>query len=194
MASIYDLKPAFQQLLRPLLAGLVQAGVTPNQVTVWALILSFVGGVLLTVFHLQQGMLLLMPVILLVRMALNALDGMLARERQLSTPLGEILNEAGDVVSDAALYVPLIFYAPAVLVFLFVYLSMLTEFCGVLSKCVTGIRRYEGPMGKSDRAFFIGLYCLALYFWAPVQQASGWIFGIACLLLLLSAWNRLKGV
>ncbi len=40
-------------------------------------------------------------------MALNAIDGMLAREHAMQTPLGAMLNELGDVVSDAALYLPL---------------------------------------------------------------------------------------
>lgn len=197
MASIYDLKPAFQQLLRPVMAGLIQYNITPNQVTLWALALSFVGGSLLTVFHPRPWVLLMMPIILLVRMALNALDGMLARERQLSTRMGEILNELGDVISDGVLYVPLMFYLPPTfaawsVLFLFLYLAMLSEFCGVLAKCVTGVRRYEGPMGKSDRAFLVSLYCIALFFWPHVQQWSVWIFGAACLLLTTSACNRIK--
>jgi phosphatidylglycerophosphate synthase len=39
-------------------------------------------------------------------MALNALDGMLARECNQQTRLGAILNETGDVISDIALYFP----------------------------------------------------------------------------------------
>ncbi|HET9767457.1 MAG TPA: CDP-alcohol phosphatidyltransferase family protein, partial [Thermoanaerobaculia bacterium] len=74
MASIYDLKPAFQRLLRPLVARLASAGVTPNQVTVAALLLSAaVGGVV--VWTRARWSLLLLPPALLVRMALNALDG-----------------------------------------------------------------------------------------------------------------------
>ena len=49
----------------------------------------------------------LLPVILLVRMGLNAVDGMLAREFGQKSRLGAVLNEVGDVLSDAALYLPL---------------------------------------------------------------------------------------
>lgn len=45
-----------------------------------------------------------------IRMALNALDGMLARECNQQTRLGAILNETGDVISDIALYLPFYFY------------------------------------------------------------------------------------
>ena len=55
---------------------------------------------------------LLIPVWLLVRMALNAIDGMLAREFGQKSGLGAYLNEIGDVVSDAALYAPFALVAP----------------------------------------------------------------------------------
>jgi CDP-diacylglycerol--glycerol-3-phosphate 3-phosphatidyltransferase len=35
-------------------------------------------------------------------MALNAIDGMLAREHDMQSPLGAMLNELGDVLSDVA--------------------------------------------------------------------------------------------
>ena len=41
-------------------------------------------------------------------MALNAIDGMLAREFNQKSRLGGYLNEITDVVSDAALYLPLL--------------------------------------------------------------------------------------
>ena len=40
MASVYDLKPKFQNLLRPLCARMARAGITANQVTLSAAILS----------------------------------------------------------------------------------------------------------------------------------------------------------
>jgi hypothetical protein len=40
MSSIDDLKPTFQNLLRPAVHGLAQAGITANQVTLAAMELS----------------------------------------------------------------------------------------------------------------------------------------------------------
>ena len=45
-----------------------------------------------------------LPIVLALRMALNAADGMLAREHGQASPLGFYLNELGDIISDAALY------------------------------------------------------------------------------------------
>lgn len=38
MPSVYDLKPRFQALLKPLVNSLAEAGVTANHVTVTALV------------------------------------------------------------------------------------------------------------------------------------------------------------
>ena len=46
-------------------------------------------------------------------MALNAIDGMMARELHMSTQLGAVLNELGDAVSDLGLYLPLAFFYEA---------------------------------------------------------------------------------
>jgi CDP-diacylglycerol--glycerol-3-phosphate 3-phosphatidyltransferase len=100
MPSIYDLKPRFQALLRPLVKSLAEAGITANHVTVAALVLSFILGVLIALFPAEKWPLLLMPLALFMRMALNAIDGMLAREYKMKSSLGAILNELGDVLSE----------------------------------------------------------------------------------------------
>src|SRR5437762_2914779 len=95
--TLYELKPGFQGLLRPLVARLAAAGVTANQVTIGAALASVALGVLLASLH--RGWILL-PMFLIVRMALNAMDGMLARDYGQQTTLGAVLNEAGDLISD----------------------------------------------------------------------------------------------
>ena len=107
MATIYALKPAFQALLRPTVSRLAGTGVTANGVTTAAMALSVGWGALIAVTGGAAFALLGLPVVLLVRMALNAVDGMLAREHGQESRLGFFLNEIGDVVSDAALYLPL---------------------------------------------------------------------------------------
>lgn len=163
MASIYGLKPRFQDLLRPCVKRLAEAGVKANQVTVAALLLSLVTGAIIA---LNRGSrtLLLLPAVLFARMALNAMDGMLAREHNQKSALGAILNELGDVVADAGLYLPLSLVAQfdGRLVTGVVLLSILTEMTGVIGVQIGASRRYDGPLGKSDRAFVFGLLGLLL--------------------------------
>jgi CDP-diacylglycerol--glycerol-3-phosphate 3-phosphatidyltransferase len=164
VASIYDLKPAFQNLLRPLCRGLVRLGISANQVTVSAIVLSFAAGGLVWWWPEERWPLLAVPLALFVRMALNALDGMMAREHDLQTPLGAVLNELGDVLSDTAIYLPLA-RVPGVraeLIVAVVLLAVISEMTGVIAVQIGASRRYDGPMGKSDRAFVIGATCLLL--------------------------------
>ena len=164
MATIYDLKPAFQALLRPIVGKLAGRGTTPNQVTWAALGLSVVTGALVACFPETAWLLLALPLVLFVRMALNAIDGMLAKEHDMKSDAGAVLNEIGDVVSDAALYLPLAMVegVPALWIVLFVIVGIVTESAGILAATISGERRYDGPMGKSDRAFVAGLIALLL--------------------------------
>ena len=162
--TIYDLKPAFQNLLRPICKALAKAGVSANQVTVVALLLSLVIGALFALNPSAGWAALAIPVWLFLRMALNAIDGMLAREHDMQSDLGGILNELSDVLADAALYLPfaLVPGISPMLVVAVVILSILTEMAGVVAVQVGASRRYDGPMGKSDRAFIFGLLALLL--------------------------------
>ncbi len=162
--TIYDLKPAFQNLLRPICNAFARVGITANQVTLAALIGSVVVGGLLAAWPSERWAALLIPVWLFLRMALNAIDGMLAREHQMQSSLGGLLNELGDVLSDAALYLPfaLIPGISPLLIVAIVILSILTEMAGVVAVQVGASRRYDGPIGKSDRAFVFGLLAFLL--------------------------------
>ena len=164
MVTIYDLKPRFQNLLRPICQRLADRGVTANQVTVFALVLSCVHGIALAVWPGHTVLLLLLPVTLFIRMALNAIDGMLAREHGQKSRLGAILNELSDVIADIALYLPfaLIAGVSAPLVTLVVLLAVIVEMTGILGLMVGAERRYDGPFGKSDRAFVFGTLAVAL--------------------------------
>ena len=192
MASIYDLKPKFQGLLRPITSSLAKLGATANQVTVFAAILSIGAGTCIAVWPMEKWPLLMIPGMLFVRMALNAIDGMLAREHDMKSNLGAVLNEIGDVISDSALYLPLALvpgFRPE-LVVTAALLAVISEMTGVVAVQIGASRRYEGPMGKSDRALIFGLICLLL--WCGVETGL-WldlVLGAILLLLLVTICNR----
>jgi len=195
VASIYDLKPRFQGLLRPVSATLAAAGISANQVTLAALLLSLAAGLSIAFFPTAHWPLLALPVVLFVRMALNAIDGMLAREYDMKSALGAILNEVGDVVSDAALYLPfaLLPGLDARWVVLAVLLAVISEMVGVVAVQIGAGRRYDGPMGKSDRAFVFGLAALLL---GLSLEVASWVNAgliAVCVLLAMTCWNRARG-
>ncbi len=192
MISVYDLKPAFQNLLRPLCNGFKHIGMTPNHVTVVAVVLSIVMGSFIYLFSESSWPLFVLPAFLFIRMALNAIDGMMAREYEMTTNMGTILNEIGDVVSDTVIYLPLALIpsVSALPVILFVVLSIISEMAGVVAVQIGGVRRYDGPMGKSDRALAIGLLSLFIGFGAVPMTWISIILWILTALVIITIVNR----
>lgn len=191
--TLYDIKPRFQTLLRPLTRGLHSRGITANQVTILAATLSVLLGAGLMLFPVSR-LYILMPIFLFIRMAMNAIDGMLAREFHQKSELGAVLNETGDVVSDSALYLAFAFL-PGVnpwLVAAVIMLAWMTEFCGVLSQALNGIRQYQGPLGKSDRALLFGTCGLCIAFFPQVVSYLNVVFILAGVLSLLTVLNRCR--
>ncbi|UDF32255.1 UNVERIFIED_ORG: CDP-alcohol phosphatidyltransferase family protein (plasmid) [Roseateles sp. XES5] len=191
--SIYKLKSSFQILLRPLVERLARMGLTANQVTTVAAIVSVGIGALL-VARPEPALFALVPVWMFLRMAFNAVDGMLAREHGQKSALGGYLNEITDVVSDAVLYVPFALIAPFNLPWLaaIVFLATLTEFAGVLGAVHGNGRNYEGPMGKSDRALLFGALGALVAGFGTLPAWTWHIQPMACVLLAWTVVNRIR--
>jgi len=196
LATIYDLKPRFQALLRPLSDALARAGLSANEVTLGALLLSAAHGAWLALMPGSAWPLLLLPVTLFLRMAFNAIDGMMAKEHGQASPAGAVLNELSDVIADAALYLPfaLIPGINATLVVLVVVAGVIAEMAGALGPLIGAPRRYDGPLGKSDRAFAFGL--LAVLIGAGLAPGLWTTLYLAALLLLtaLTVLNRARAI
>lgn len=194
MISIYNLKPKFQQLLRPVLDGLHRAKISANQITLASVALSFITGGFFWFADSYKIYFLALPIGLLIRMALNALDGMMARVYHQQSKKGEILNEVGDVVSDVAIFFPLIKFeqGSVYIIVAFICISIINEFAGIIAKVISGERRYDGPMGKSDRALLISMYGLFSFFWSGFAPYGYYLFIAAIPLLLLSTYSRLS--
>lgn len=194
MISIYKIKPKFQKLLLPILRFFNKLGITANQITFSAIFLSIVIGVSFWFADYNSYLYLVLPIGLLLRMALNALDGMMARIYNQQSKKGELLNEFGDIFSDLIIFLPLVKYESQdiLLVVLFITLSIINEFAGLLGKVISNERRYEGPMGKSDRAFVIAVYGIIGFFQVDIKNNIPLIFILLILLLIVSTVIRLK--
>ncbi|WP_120429842.1 CDP-alcohol phosphatidyltransferase family protein [Acinetobacter baylyi] len=207
MPSIYQLKPAFQNLLRPLVKYLYARGITANQVTILAMIISLVLGCALFYVYRQDAHhyigFLFIPFWMLIRMAFNAIDGMLAREFNQQTQLGAYLNELCDVISDTALYacfMVISFISTPLLLFV-IFLAILSEYTGVMAPLIGQMRRYDGPMGKSDRAFWFSLlaiwsimasYLDSIISDQTISYVANGLLAMMTILLFITIYNRVK--
>ena len=186
--SLYQLKSHFQDQLRPISNALVEQNVTANQVTVSAVLLSVGTAYVVAKPAVEkQKLWLLLPSSLFVRMALNAIDGMMAREHNQASTLGAVLNEVGDIVADTALLASLLPHVAdqksdaSVIslsthqhtnnqqhIFSLIALSISTELLGIASNAILGNRANQGPLGKSDRAFVLGTLGAVMGMKAPI--------------------------
>ncbi len=193
MASIYDLKPRFQAILRPSMRTLLAAGITPNAVTLAALALSAALGAALILWPSARWVHATVAIGLALRMALNALDGMMARSAGLESRLGLALNEVGDILADGVVYFPfaLALGVAPLLAAGFVLLAAATEAAGLAGIATGAGRRYDGPMGKSDRAVAIGVIAVAVAADVPYAAWIGWAVGALALLAAVTTVNRI---
>lgn len=192
MPSTYDLKNSFSKLLRPVVDRLVRLGVSANGVTWAALLLSVAYGVAIYLRPSDPLLFLFFPLVLLLRMALNNIDGVIARQYDQKTALGGYLNELCDVVSDLVLYLPFARvegFIPEV-VLLFVLSGLVAEFAGVLAHAEGKPRSYHGPATKSDRALVMGLLGIAVYAGLEQELILNGVLGLMTLLSFVSLRNR----
>jgi len=157
--SMYAIKPWFVRRLRRVEDVLVRARVSPDALTFAAIVVCLATGAAIAAGGLTHhpAMWLLVPPLVLIRLACNALDGSIARRTGRSRSLGAAINELGDRVGDAAMIGAAGFAAPPALATGAVAASFLASFTGVLALGLTGSRDYAGPMGKADRATLVAI-------------------------------------
>ena len=143
-------------------------------------------------------MLLLVPAFLLLRMMMNTLDGMLAREYHTGTVAGELWNEALDILGDNVCYGILWFVPefPKTPLVIFLLLTWAAEFFGVLGKSMPGgVRRHETVLGgKPDRAVWMGLLALILFFAPDFLTYTGYYVSGVCVFVFLTSAIRIRKI
>ena len=165
--GIYTIKPRFQKFLNPVKMLCVRWNVHPTLINIIALIVSITGGLALYYSDKFSLLLLYIPFMAFIRTALNALDGMVARELKLKNKkYGEVLNELSDRLSDVAIFLGLAYssFVNVHLAFIVIILISINSYLSILSKAAGGKRRYEGIVGKADRMFWLSVIVVIIYF------------------------------
>ena len=157
--GIYDIKPWFVRKLRRVEDLLVARRVSPAVITIWAVIASVAAGAALAAGGITRdySWWFLVPPLAIVRLALNALDGSVARRTGRTSKSGAVANEMGDRAADTALIVPAAFVVSPTLALGATAAAYLTSLTGVLGMAVGTGRLNGGPMGKADRVALVAL-------------------------------------
>jgi CDP-diacylglycerol---glycerol-3-phosphate 3-phosphatidyltransferase len=179
-AGLYAVKPWFVSRLRRAEDALVAHRVKPDVLTYAAVALSTLAGAAIIAGALLGAPILwvLVAPLGLARLALNALDGSVARRTGRATPFGAALNEICDRISDVVLIGAALVVAPAELVLAAMTLTLLVSVAGMSGLSASGHRSYAGPMGKADRVAVLSIGALL-----AALTASATAFQIALIVL-----------
>lgn len=151
--GLYRLKPASQRLVQPVADWLIRHGVPPDAVTWAAVPVAAVGGGALALAGQAPWLLWIVPVAATVRIALNLLDGMVARAAGSTHRLGELWNELADRLADVLFLGGLALHpgVDPVLALGAALAAVLASYAGVAARAAGGRRQYGGVMSKPGR-------------------------------------------
>ena len=157
MSGLYAIKPWFVSRLRRVEDIFVARGVSPDRISLAAVVASVLCGLALALGGAlgEPRLWLLVPPLALARLALNALDGSVARRLENGSPFGEVVNEMGDRAADAAMLASLGFVVTPALALGALSAALCASAAGLLGSATGGDRLSGGPMGKADRVAVI---------------------------------------
>jgi CDP-diacylglycerol---glycerol-3-phosphate 3-phosphatidyltransferase len=194
--GIYAIKPKFQQFLTPVKNFFVKNKVHPTTINFMALILSLVGGAVLYFSDVYINLLFYIPLMAFARTALNALDGMIARELKVKNQgFGEVLNEFFDRISDASIFfgLTLASYTNLIIGALAVIFILLNSYLSIVSKAAGGKRQYGGIMGKADRMIYLGIMSVIILVLKDYSYAN-YLLILVCVGTFITIMQRFLNV
>ena len=177
--DLYATKAAVNARLVPLVDRLAQAGVTPDQVTVAAIPVAVLGGACLLLSTSLSWLLLLVPLLVLLRIVLNLVDGNMARRTGKIHPRGELYNEVGDRIADITFLAPVAFLPGALpqIVLLGVLMSVMASYVGITARAAGGERIYRGILSKPGRMALLVTCSLWAFLAGPADTLAWTVFG-----------------
>lgn len=189
--GVYRTKTAWQRWMQRWVAYAIRHRVRPNIFTAGGLVFAFLAAAALASAPSNHQVLWLVPVGLLSRLLFNLMDGQVARGLGMADKWGEVKNEFGDRVADAAIFLALSAYADLRLIALALTLVLLASYLGILSKALGYKRIYSGIFGKGDRMLSLALYVPIPLFTGDLASFN-WYLAFACLASVITIYQRLR--
>lgn len=188
------------KISKRLAASLAAAGCTPNGISVAGMVAGALAGAAFWATEASSGAassgtdwsdwgrlwFVLGAVLVQLRLLANMLDGMVAVENDLTSPVGELYNEVPDRVADVAILVGFGHAAGGwpVMGYLAAISAMMTAYVRAQIAVAGGPQDFCGPMAKPQRMFAVTVAAL----WCGLLPAS-WqpaVAGLALPALMLT--------
>lgn len=189
---------------------LLARGVKPNQVSLASIVMAFGTALSLVGYrsaseNIQVTLLILAAIFIQLRLLCNMLDGMLAVEGGLRSPLGDLYNDIPDRISDILTFLSVGFairedflagygmtlgWLAALVAVLTAYLRLLGAACGTP-------HYFLGPMAKQHRmALMTGTLLISAFIGVPHHVDS--LFACSLFIVIFggsfSAYRRLQAI
>lgn len=177
--DLYATKGAINARLVPVVDRLARAGVTPDMVTLAAVPVAVAGGASLLLSTSLGWLLLLVPLLAVMRLLLNLLDGNLARRTGKIHPRGELYNEVGDRLGDIAFLAPVAFLPGAMpqIVLLGVLGGVMASYVGITARAAGAERIYRGVLSKPGRMALLCVCAVWAFLAGPADTTAWTAFG-----------------
>ncbi len=195
MLPIHDKKP-FYSLLSPIAGLLGGIGVSSILIRLLSTILVIAVAVTILVWPQYHWPLLLVPLVLFVRMLLNVIAGMLARESGNGRQLGALFEELWDLVTEIILYLPFATVTGVSLmpVFIVICLGIISEVIRIVAIPIAYERHYDLPMRKGSMALVFGTLGLLLGLDVVSRYWLDILLWTVSGLLVVTMLNRVRGM
>jgi len=192
--TLDSFRPLSKRLMRPLVVGARRAGLTPDIVSVLALVAAGAAAVAFYLAGQEPLFYLLGGALVFLNGVLDLLDGGLARELDVASPAGDLLDHVldryADIIIIGGLAAGVGEYA---LGFLAVTGVLMTSYLGTQAQAVDLDRVYGGVLGRADRLALVGLLSVPAAF-IPDQYLGltviGWLLVIFALVGHMTALQR----
>ena len=177
--NLYATKGAVNARLVPLVDWLAKAGVTPDMVTLAAVPVAVLGGACLLLSPSVPALLIVVPLLVVLRLVLNLIDGNMARRTGKIHPRGELYNELGDRLADIAFLAPVAFLpgASPQIVLLGVLVGVMASYVGITARAAGGERIYRGILSKPGRMALLVACSLWAFVAGPADTTAWAAFG-----------------
>lgn len=177
--NLYATKGAVNERLVPLVDRLAAAGVSPDALTLAAIPVALAAGACLLASRSFPPLLLAVPVLVVVRLVLNLLDGNMARRTGRIHARGELYNEVGDRIADVAFLAPAAFLpgADERVVFGGVLVAVLASYAGVTARAAGGRREFRGILSKPGRMVLLAACAIWAFIAGPDTTVPWTAFG-----------------
>ncbi|MBW3634586.1 MAG: CDP-alcohol phosphatidyltransferase family protein [Chloroflexi bacterium] len=170
------------------------AGVRPNQVSLLGLAIAALAAVCLFLAGrsedgVRAALLVVAAIAMPLRLLCNLLDGMLAVEGSLTSPIGELYNELPDRLADLLILVaagyaitdiswgPELGWAAATT-------ALLTAYVRTLGAAAGASHHFDGPMAKPRRMHVLIAACLVSAVATVIGRQEGWALAVALILII----------